>query len=127
LEEIKAALGAATDKEHGLQIIVGGYCAALLDMMAESAAQLAEANDSLKRIANPLITVDAESPWVWLNCNGKPFVVDRNEVSGVAHLDSGIGNDMPKVQIGMKGQPWSKTADGTVEEVCKKLKIPIGG
>ena len=97
---------------------------ATMEIEQETAAQLAEANEHLAKIANPLIVVNAEPPWVWLTFGGKPFVVDRNEVTGVAPLDSGIGNDRPLVQIGVKGQPWSKAADGTVEEVCKKLGIP---
>ena len=98
-----------------------------ISMLTEIAAQLAEANEHLAKIANPVMVVDAESPWVWLKLRGVPFVVDRNEVTGVELMDSGLGSDNPKVSIGMKGQPWLTTADGTVVEVCKKLNIPIGG
>ena len=37
--------------------------AAKLEMIIEIAAQLAEANEHLTKIANPLLVVDAESPW----------------------------------------------------------------
>jgi len=126
MEEIKAAVATATDHEHGLQLIVGGYCAAFLEVAAEAAAQLAEANEHLAKIANPWSTADQESlvVWTWLTSNGKPFAIDCREVTGVASLDTGIGSDHPTVVIGMKGQPWSKSADGTVEEICSKLGIP---
>ncbi len=115
-------LKAQTPAEHD-----AGFQSLQLSVMTEIAAQLAEANEHLAKIANPLMEVNAESSWVWLTCGGRPFVVDRNEVTGVALWDSGVDCGKPAVLIGMKGQPWSKVADGTVEEVCNKLKIPIGG
>jgi hypothetical protein len=101
----------------------------------ELAAQVAEVNEHLSKFNQEdnlgSIAIDIEKAtrpqWVWLSSGGKAFVVDSREVTGVAPLDSSIGNDAPLVQIGMKGQPWSKSADGTVEEVCSKLNIPIGG
>lgn len=90
--------------------------------LCEIAAQFAEANEHLAK----MMVCDV-SDWVWLKSNGKDFVVDRRDVTGVAPLDIGIGNDSPKVCIGMKGQPWSKSADGTVREVCAKLGIPLEG
>ena len=93
-------------------------------MLREIAAQFAEINYHLAKIANPLMAYDGPR-WAWMTCNGKPFVVDAREVTGVASLDSGIGTDKPTVQIGMKGHPWSKAADGTVARVCAKLGIPV--
>jgi hypothetical protein len=66
------------------------------------------------------------SPWVWLTFAGNPFVVNRNEVTGVAPLTDGY-HATSQVVIGMKGQPWSKTCDGSVAEVCAKLGIPLEG
>jgi hypothetical protein len=126
LEEIKAALGAATDKEHGLQIIVGGYCAALLDMMAESAAQLAEASDSLKRIANPLMVVDGSHWATFKTHDGRDFTIDRNAVTSVLEASKGVGDDRPKCVIETAGGGGTMVA-GVYTEVCKKLGIPIGG
>ena len=83
--------------------------------LAEIAGQLAEDLEHMKKITYP---INAESPWVWLTYQGRPFVVDRNEVTGVAPFGTAVS-------IGMKGQPWSKTADGNVAEVCAKLGIPL--
>jgi hypothetical protein len=89
--------------------------------LAEIAGQLAEDLEHMKKITYP---INAESPWVWLTFDRKPFVVDRNEVTGVAPLYTGT-EDMPAVSIGMKGELWSKSADGTMAEVCAKLGIPV--
>jgi hypothetical protein len=94
------------------------------EMMREIAAQFAEANEHLVKIANPMFVYDGPR-WAWLTHNGKPFVIDAREVTGVAPLDTGIGSDKPTACIGMKGQPWSKTVDGTVEKICKRLGIPM--
>jgi hypothetical protein len=100
-----------------------GFNSLALSLLSEVAAQFAEANEHLAKIANPLMGYDGPR-WAWMTYNGKPFVVDAREVTGIAPMDSGIGNDSPRVVIGMKGQPWSKSADGTVEDVCTKLGIP---
>lgn len=89
-------------------IIVSGVA---LKMAGEIAAQLAELNEARK------------PRWVWLKFCGEPFVIDANEVSGVAASFPNAGT----ISIGMKGQPWSKSADGTVADVCRKLGIPMEG
>ena len=73
-----------------------------------------------------------EQRWVWLTYYGERFVIDSNQVSGVRPTSTGgraagaPAND-PIVHIGMKGTEWSKSADGTMEDVCAKLGIPLEG
>ena len=118
-DEVSAALIVAGGMEGAAFILQASNAEALLEI----ATQIAEANEHLKCIAHPPICIEGTS-WVRLTDGKDIFIIDSREVTGVAQLDSGIGSDRPTVQIGMKGQPWSKAADGTVEEVCKKLGIP---
>jgi len=105
-------------KDHADRGASNAVESAICFWLSEIALQFAEANEHLAKIANPMMVVNAESPWVWLTFRGKSFVIHKDEVSGV---DS-IGD---VVSIGMKGQPWLKSADGTVAEVCAKLGIPV--
>ena len=97
-----------------------GFNSLALSLLSEVAAQLAEANEHLAKIANPLM----RSPrWVTLKCNlGKgtgSLVIDANDVIGV-----GCQNEEPTCVICAAGKRF---VDGTVEEVCTKLGIPMEG
>ena len=59
--------------------------------------------------------------WVWLTKGAYRTVIDRREVSSVC--DS-IGGGCA---ISLRGSDYSLRVDGTIEEVSKKLGIPIEG
>ena len=87
----------------------------------EIAAQLAEANEHLAKIANPLIIVNAESPWVTLTWNGRSWVVDKREVASVSAVND---HQCVVVRRGEGGDDPGRYCHGTFSEVCTKLGIP---
>jgi hypothetical protein len=92
-----------------------------ISMLTEIAAQLAEVNEHLAKIANPVMVVDAESPWVTLAYHGKSYMVNREAVEVVER-----GNDHQCIvtMINEGGENPGRWCDGTFEEVCSKLGIP---
>jgi hypothetical protein len=73
----------------------------LIQATAEVAAQLAENNEHLAKMANPLMVVTAESPWVTFKRTGKfggSFSVDRNSVLSVVDQDHSGRNQSPQPQ-----------------------------
>jgi hypothetical protein len=96
-----------------------GMKSLVCSLLAELTAQVAEANVHLAKIANPLMAVDAESPWVRFS-DGKTLVaIDRREVVGVRR--SGPESEMMS-QVDTRTGLY--IVQGTVVEVCKKLGIP---
>lgn len=101
--------------------------AVLADMLTEIALQLAEANESLKKIANPIVeVVNEESPWVMLSDGKAKLMIDRREVIGVCRCGPEV-EMMSQVNTRRTGY----IVRGTVVEVCEKLGIPtkkaVGG
>jgi hypothetical protein len=89
-------------------------------LLAELTAQVAEANEHLAKIANPLmVVVNEESPWVMLSDGKTKLMIDRREVIGVRR--SGPEVEMMS-QVNTRGVVY--IVQGTVVEVCKKLGIP---
>jgi hypothetical protein len=89
-------------------------------LLAELVAQIAEANEHLVKIANPLIEVNAKSPWAMFS-DGKTLVaIDRREVVGVRR--SGPEAEM-MTQVSTRF--GFIIIQGTVVEVCAKLGIPV--
>lgn len=96
--------------------------------LMEIAAQLAEANENLEKIANPLMTV-SRSPWVKLkNWKGMSVVINRDEVVAVIEwpVDVTQSNYINSCLIVLKSG-YQESAIGTGEQVCQKLGIPYGG
>lgn len=92
----------------------------MIEMLREIAAQLAEANDHLAKIVNPMMVVKAESPWVSFS-DGKTLVmIDRTQVHGVRR--SGPEHEMMSEVSTHNG---SYMVEGTVVNVCAKLGIPM--
>ena len=90
--------------------------------LSELALQFAEANEHLAKIANPLIEVNAKSPWAMFS-DGKTLVaIDRREVVGVRR--SGPESEMMS-QVDTRTGLY--IVQGKVVEVCKKLGIPVEG
>ena len=94
------------------------------DMIRETAAQLAEINENLAKIANPLMVVNGTSPWVWLKYNTKSYVVNRDEIATV----SAPNEHQCIITICNDGsENPDRWCDGTLEEICTKLGIPLEG
>jgi hypothetical protein len=90
----------------------------------EIAAQLAEANEHLAKIANPLITVEG-SPWVTFSYKGRKVVIHRDIVRGVRQLPLVPEDDpVPVVEIHSGNTTW--WVEGYLVDVCGKLRIPVG-
>lgn len=102
----------------------GAFISAALSIFAELAAQVAESNEHLKRIANPLMDVHV-SPWVELNAWGQPVVIDRNEVSCVLGI---VAHDTkePRCCVVTLKSGTNHTVVGSVVEICAKLRIAAG-
>ena len=89
----------------------------------EIAAQLAEANEHLAKIANPLITVE-ESPWVefpvlWGVDRTDKMVVDRRSVTAVTpRIDARV--------CAISHDGMQTVVDQPYVDVCRKLRIPVG-
>jgi hypothetical protein len=86
--------------------------------LAQIALQLAEANYHLAKIANPLMAYDGPR-WVHFKRGLGELLIDANGVIGVGRETGEL-----TCIICAAGKRF---VDGTVEEVCKKLNIPIGG
>ena len=95
-----------------------------LSLLAEFVAQIAEANESLRKIANPLHAVDAESPWVTLSWRGREFVVNRNDVSSVDQYRS---NPAESVLVLRTDNPedGGRYCEMNMLDLCAALKIEI--
>ena len=100
-----------------------GFKSLLLSLLSEIAAQLAEANENLKKIANPLMVVEnASSPWVWLKNNQMRYAVHRDEV---ASISAPKDNQCVVLMKNEGGEDPGRWCDGTLEEICGKLGIPL--
>lgn len=81
-----------------------------LEILAEIAAQLAEANEK-----------PAPAPrWVHLTYGGKPAVVEVSSIVDVYETSNGICIH----QLGENSEQ-DRYVDGTLEEVCALLDIPV--
>lgn len=94
------------------------------DMIRETAAQLAEINEHLAKIANPLMVVNGTSPWVWLKYHDKSFVIDKGEVAFVCAPNDHQCLIYRRNEGGEDAGSW---CDGTLKEICTKLGIPLEG
>ena len=84
--------------------------------LSELCLQQAEANEHL---AKTPMAVNAESPWVTLARNGNRVSVDRSKVSSVAvSIREGC-------ILTLQGSDNALLVDGSLEEVCAKLGIPV--
>lgn len=94
-----------------------------LKVFREFTAQLAEANEHLAKIANPLmVTEESKLKWVGLVVEGNPTKVNVDEVAAV------VATNIPDVNCSViLRSGCSMFAKGTVTEVCKKLGIPVEG
>jgi hypothetical protein len=91
----------------------------------EIAAQVAEANEHLKRIAYPLITVgEAKPKWVRLVVDGYGAMVDAESVVAVTHV-AGASDSFKHCHV-VFGSGGSLFVEETEDAVCKKLGIPKG-
>ena len=105
---------------QGYQVQQSKAVAYLMQAAWEIAAQLAEANEHLVKIANLLPTVSAPK-WVWFKYNTFKYIVDAREVASIS-----APNDHQCVII-MRNEGGSdpgRWCDGSFEEVCAKLGIP---
>ena len=98
--------------------------AAKLEMIIEIAAQLAEANEHLTKIANPLLVVDAESPWLTLKWRDREFVVNRDDVSSV-HQYGSSGTESVVILRTDAPEDGGRCCETGLTELCAKLKIPF--
>jgi hypothetical protein len=93
-------------------------------MGQELAAQLADVNESLRKIANPPMVVNGSSPWVWLKYHDKSFVIDKNEVAFVCAPNDHQCLIYRRNEGGEDAGSW---CEGTLKEICTKLGIPLEG
>jgi hypothetical protein len=91
-----------------------------LSLFAEAAAQLAEANEHLAKIANPLMVVN-QPRWVWFKYNAFRYVVDAREVASISVPDP---NHCVIIMRNEGGPDPGRFCEGSYEEVCTKLGIP---
>ena len=95
-----------------------GFNSLALSLLSEVAAQLAEANEHLAKIANPLM----RSPrWVWFKYNAFKYVVDAREVVSISVPDQTHCVILMRNEGGPDPGRW---CEGSYEEVCAKLGIP---
>ena len=99
-----------------------------ISMITEIAAQLAESNEHLAKIANPLYTVENEaSPWVYfLTENRRRVVFDKGEVVDVHEGVDPMDNSRLIVVISLRNQRYFRII-GDYGVVCAKLGIPMEG
>jgi hypothetical protein len=107
-----------------------------LSLLAEIAAQISEFNhqfgvfrreldEEFKRIANPLMVVNAESPWsTFATSEGKRITVNRDTVITVSEGSSVIRDDKPTSFITTADREVYKVR-GRYEDVCAKCGIPV--
>jgi hypothetical protein len=97
-----------------------GFNSLALSLLSEVAAQLAEANEHLAKIANRTITVEG-TRWVWFKYNTFRYVVDAREVASISVPDP---NHCVIIMRNEGGPDPGRFCDGSYEEVCAKLGIP---
>jgi hypothetical protein len=97
-----------------------GFNSLALSLLSEVAAQLAEANEHLAKIANRTITVEG-TRWVWFKYYTFRYVVDAREVASISVPDP---NHCVIIMRNEGGPDPGRFCDGSYEEVCKKLGIP---
>jgi hypothetical protein len=96
-------------------------------LLAELTAQIAEANEHLAKIANPLITVNAESLWVnFITEDHRRVVFDKGEVVDVHEGVDPIDNRRLIVVISLRNQRYFRII-GDYGVICAKLGIPVEG
>ena len=108
-----------------VRLLAVGYSTSLDSILRELAAQLAEANEHLAKLANPLMVVNAQSLWVafWLT-NGKRINFYRGSVMTVSEGNGGdLGIGLPTCFITAADREVY-TVKGNYLEVCAKLGIP---
>ena len=94
-----------------------------LSLLTEMAAQFAEANESLKKIADPQV-VNGTSPWVTMTYNGRTYLVNKG---AVAIVEKGNDTQCIITMHNEGGENPGRWCDGTMKEVCSKLGIPVDG
>jgi hypothetical protein len=97
-----------------------GFNSLALSLLSEVAAQLAEANEHLAKIANPLMVVN-QPRWVWFKYNAFRYVVDAREVASISVPDP---NHCVIIMRNEGGPDPGRFCEGSYEEVCTKLGIP---
>ena len=96
--------------------------------LSELCLQQAEANEHLAKIANPLVVVN-QPRWVWFKyaAFGEKtgefrYVVDAREVASISVPDP---NHCVIIMRNEGGPDPGRWCEGSYEEVCKKLGIPV--
>ena len=92
-------------------------------LLRELAAQVAEVVEQLRILNEPVEQVEVAKPkWVWLSYNGGSYPARADQIFSVRRTA-----DRNRCLIYFSGitEPW--TVDGSMEEVCAKLGIPVEG
>ena len=100
-----------------------GFKSFALSIVTEFVAQMAEMNDSLRKIANPPVS-NEESPWVQLGWRGRRFVINRNDVAGVNQ----IGSSLAECVVLMRGDNAEEggwAVEMAYPDLCAALHIPF--
>jgi hypothetical protein len=108
------------ERGKALLMIVGSLA---FSMICEVAAQFAEANESLKKIADPQV-VNGTSPWVTMTYNGRTYMVNKGAVAIVEKCNE---TQCIITMHNEGGDNLGRWCDGTMKEVCSKLGIPVDG
>lgn len=126
-EEIRNAyleMMAALKKADNAEMMLLGHIPVVALMITEIAEKMAEINEHLIKIANPLLVVDAESPWVQLSWRGRSCVVHRDDVSAVFQYGTSKTESVV-VRRGDVGDDAGHCCEMPLSELCAKLKIPF--
>jgi hypothetical protein len=101
---------------------VAGETSLKLSLFTEFVAQIAEISGSLRKIANPQVSV-GKSPWVQLSWRGQSFVVHRDDVSAVFQYRTSKTESVV-VRRGEVGQDSGHCCEMPLWQLCAKLNIP---
>ena len=96
---------------------------ALVNSVEHLAAAVSEANESLKKIADPQV-VNGTSPWATMTYNGRTYLVNKG---AVAIVEKGNETQCIITMHNEGGENPGRWCDGTMKEVCSKLGIPVDG
>jgi hypothetical protein len=124
IRELNLRLQEQAQRTGNIAMHNGAFMSAALSLFAEGVAQMAEMNEHLKKIANPLFTVNAEAPWVsFTGIEGDPIAIDRGTVSAVRSFV--YDDNRVQTVIWSQGSGCFFNVREPMEEVCAKLGIPL--
>lgn len=118
-EEIRKRQSHMHDVDRGEE---NDFQIAVCFWLSELAAQLAEANEHLKKIANPLLVME-ESPWVKLAWHTQSVLVKASSVEAVFTAHDRVGIRL----LGANRLEECLWSSEPFSEVCAKLGISVEG